>query len=408
MPVYGLIEIGNLQQAVVRCGEDSERHPQYLVDFLRLEAQLLISLGQPGPAQEVYQRVLAARALPWARLGLAKALFMQKRFSEAERTLENLVAENRQYLDAYDWLARTREATGRLREAQQSLEVAVSVSPHTVRRLKKLGEIALDTGDWDVAERALAEVVRKGKYSDFRDPEDHVKLVKVFVAKGDREQAEKTIRDLDRNMPGMEKTEACSAISSAMVATREGNKEKALAALNRAVAATKQNLALSDSTMIDLARTCLDNGQQGAAEEVMGDVMRNASDDSALEKAMSVFERAGLKSVGASLAQKTKQEVADLVKAGAQRAQEGDYQGSVTLMLQAADKMPGNLQVGLNAALALLKLIEHSGWNEQLAGKARALIEQGRQRDPAHPRIGALSIYFQQMLTKYGIQPGRT
>ena len=405
LPTYELIEIGDLQGALALCLEGYQRHPPYAMDFLRLQAQLLIGLGQPAQAQEAYQRVLEMRAVPWARLGLAKALFLQKRFGEAEQDLEALVAENRQYLDAYDWLARTREATGRLREAQQVIEDAVAVSPHTVRRLKKLGDLAIETGDMKVAERVLTEVVRKGKYSDFRDPEDHVKLVKVFVAKGEPQKAERTIRDLDRTMQGMEKTEACSAISAAMVATHAGDKEKALAALNRAVAAARTHSALSDATMTDLARVCLDNAQQDAAEEVMGDVMRNASDDATIEKAMGVFERAGLKSVGDNLAQKTRQDVAELVKAGAKRAEEGDFQGSVDLMLQAVGKMPGNVQVGLNAALAVLKLIDNAGWDEHLANRARALIDMGRQRDPGHPRIGALSTYFQQLLAKYGIQP---
>lgn len=407
LPVYEMIEIGSLQEAADRCAAGENSHPQYRIDFMRLEAQLLIALGRPTEAQAVYQRVIEMRGLPWARLGLAKTLYLQKRFAEAEADLGALVAENRQYLDAYDLLARTREATGRLHDAQQALEEAVSLSPHTVRRLKKLGAIALDTGNMAVAERVLSEVVRKGKYSDFRDPEDHVRLIKVFVAQGAHEKAERTLRDLDRSMHGMEKTEACSAISSAMVATHAGDKDRALVALDRAVAATRKNLSLSDSTLIDLARTCLDNAQQGAAEQVMGDVMRNASDDGALKKALDVFERAGLKAVGENLAQQTKQEVAELVKAGAHCAEKGDYQGSVDLMLQAAARMPGNVQVGLNAALALLKLIEHSGWNEAHAEKARAFIALARERDPTHPRIGALSDYVQKMLTKYGIQPRR-
>jgi len=408
LPVFDLIEIGNLHEAVIQCDAGGERHPQYLVDFLRLEAQLLIGLGQPGRAQAVYERILATRALPWARLGLAKALFLQRRLDEAERDLTALVAENREYLDAYDWLARTREAAGRPHEAQKALEEAVSLSPHTVRRLKRLGEIALGTGDLDVAARTLAEVVRKGKYSDFRDPEDNVKLIKVYVAAGDQEKAARTLRELDRSMQGMEKTEACSAISSAMVATGAGDREKALDALNRALAATKKGAPLSDSILMELAQTCLENEQQDAAEAVMGDVMRNASDEGALARALEVFERAGMKSVGENLAQQTKQEVADLVKAGAKRAEEGDYQGSVDLMLQATNRMPGNVQVGLNAALALLKLIEHAGWNEAHADKARALISMAREHHPSHPRIAALSDFYQKMLTRYGIQPGRT
>lgn len=407
MPAYALIEIGNLQEAAARCTEGGNRFPQYSIDFMRLHAELLVALGQPDQAQEIYRSVMESRAVPWAKLGLSRTLFMQKRYADAEQMLKQLVSENRQYLDAYDWLARTREAAGRLREAQKTIEEAVAVSPHILRRLKKLGDIAIDNGDMLVAERALSEVVRKGKYSDFRDPEDHVKLVKVFVAKGDRQGAEKAIRDLDRTMQGMQKTEACSALSSAMVLTHSGEKKKAVEALNRAVAAAKTGSGLSDIVKIELAKVCLDNQQQDAAEEVMGDVMRNAADDAALEKAKNVLEKAGLKSLADDLAVRCKQEVMDLVAAGAKQAEAGDYEESVKFMLQAARKMPGNIQIGLNAALALLKLIEYRGWNEKLADQARALIDLARRRDPANSRIAAISTYFQKMLSKYGIQPAR-
>lgn len=408
MPAYGLIGIGNLREAVGRCREGELLTPQYAIDFMRLRAELLVALGQAEEAQEVYRRVLESKTVPWAKLGLARTLYMQKRYAEAEDGLQQLVKESHQYVDAYDWLARTLEAAGRLKDAQQALEDAVTVSPHALRRLKKLGDIALETGDMATAEKTLAEVVRKGKYSDFRDPEHHVKLVKVFVAKGDRAQAEKTIRDLDRSMQGMKQTEACSALSSAMVLSQAGEKDKALEALNRAVAASRTNAALSDDLKIDLVKTCLEHQQHDAAVEMISEVMRNAADDHALGKAKGVLEQAGLQSMADELALKTRQDVLDLVATGAKHAESGDYEGAVDFMLQAVRKTPGNTQVGLNAALALLKLIEHRGWNEKFAAQARGLVDRARDSDPSNPRLASLTAYFQNMLSKYGIQPGHS
>ena len=408
MPAYDLIEIGDLQAAAGRCREGESLAPQYAIDFMRLRAELLVALGQAEEAQDIYRRVLESKAVPWARLGLARTLYMQKRFQEAEDDLRLLVKENRQYVDAHDWLARTLEAAGRLKEAQHALEEAVAVSPHALRRLKRLGDIALETGDMVTAEKTLSEVVRKGKYSDFRDPEHHVKLVKIFVAKGDREQAEKTIRDLDRSMQGMKQTEACSALSSAMVLSQAGEKGKALEALNRAVTASRTNVALSDDLKIDLVKTCLEHQQHDAAVEMISEVMRNAADDHALGKAKSVLEQAGLQSMADELALKTRQDVLDLVATGAKHAESGDYEGAVDFMLQAVRKMPGNTQVGLNAALALLKLIEHRGWNEKFAAQVRSLVDRARNSDPSNPRLASLTTYFQNMLSKYGILPGRS
>jgi C4-type Zn-finger protein len=69
-----------------------------------------------------------------------------------------------------------------------------------VGRLRHLGEVALETGDVVAAEKAFKQVVAKAKYSEFRDPEDHVKLVKTLVAKGDTGQISGVIRDMERSL----------------------------------------------------------------------------------------------------------------------------------------------------------------------------------------------------------------
>ncbi|UUZ56692.1 hypothetical protein LP419_17425 [Massilia sp. H-1] len=116
--------------------------------------------------------------------------------------LEALIEANKKFVDAYDWLARTLAAMGEPAQSQIVLAEAVAVSPHAVRRLRRLGEVALETGDTDTAEKVLKQVVSKAKYSEFRDPEDHVRLVQTLVKKGDPVQAAAVIRDLDKSMGG--------------------------------------------------------------------------------------------------------------------------------------------------------------------------------------------------------------
>ncbi|NTV11038.1 MAG: response regulator, partial [Zoogloea sp.] len=181
LPAYQLIELGNTQDAIAYCIEAEEAYPQWTVDFMRLRAELLLADGKAEEAQTLYQWIIDIRAIPWAKLGLAKALFTQKRFEEAEELLQDLVRENDLFLDAYDWLSRTRHEAGHLEAAQTVLASATTLSPHRVDRLRRLGELALDTGDTETATRVLTEVVRKGKYSDFRDPEDHVRLVQAHL-----------------------------------------------------------------------------------------------------------------------------------------------------------------------------------------------------------------------------------
>jgi DNA-binding NarL/FixJ family response regulator len=399
--VNQLVESGNQRDAITACIEGVKSHPRYAIDFMRLRAELHMFLGEAADAEPIYQQLFEAKAIAWARLGLAKTLFMRERYAEAQSVLESLVETNKKFVDAYDWLAKTHVAMGELEKSQAVLAEAVAVSPHAVRRLRKLGEIALETGDTETAEKVLKQVVSKAKYSEFRDPEDHVKLVQTLVKKGDPVQAAAVIRDLDKSMGGQKNTVVCSAISSAMVHEYTGNEARLNEALVTALDACKESVALSSEVKMELARNCLQNNMDEGAAEVMREVMLNAPTSAAMAKAMGVLEKAGRPELARTLAQETRQQVVDLVAAGANKAKEGDYRGAVALMVEAVKKLPDNPQVVFNAAVAVLKCLENMGWDDRLGQSAVSLIDTVRRLDPVNPKLPALAGLHQQILKKY-------
>lgn len=401
MPVYQFMEAGNQRDAIAACIDGMKAHPRYAIDFMRLRAELHMFLGEPAEAEPIYQQLFEAKAIAWARLGLAKTLFMRERYDEARDMLEDLVQTNKKFVDAYDWLAKTHAAAGALEKTQAVLAEAVAVSPHAVRRLRKLGEVALEAGDTDTAEKVLKQVVSKAKYSEFRDPEDHVKLVQTLVRKGDPVQAAAVIRDLDKSMGNQKNSAVCSAISSAMVHEYTGNEVRLAESLNAALAGARDATGLSADAKMELARNCLQNNMEEGAAEVMRDVMRNAPNNAAMAKAMDVFQKAGRGDLAASVAQESRQQVVDLVAAGAAKAKEGDFKGAVVLMTEAVNKLPDNPQVAFNAAVAVLKCLENVGWDQRLGQYALNLIDNVRRLDPVNPKLPALAGLHQQILKKY-------
>ncbi len=405
--VYNLMEQGFVRESVSACLDGEKNYPKYAVDFMRLRAELHVTLGEANEAEQLYVQLFEMKAVAWARLGLAKTLFMQGRYQEAESILTNLVAENNKYMDAYDWLSKTHEAIGQLPEAKSVLDTAITVSPHAVRRLRKLGSLALETGDIETAESVLKKVVSKAKYSEFRDPEDHVNLVNALVKKGDHNQAKSVIRDLEKSMTGIKKTEACRAISSAMIHASTGDTAKLTAELDAAVLANREDIGLSNDLKIGLAKSCLENNKEDAASEVIMEVMRNSPNQNMATKALGVFESAGKGHLGKELAQRSQKEVKDLVALGVQKAKEGDYRGSVDLMSSAARKSPDNPQVVLNAALAALKCIENLGWDPATGSLAKQLIESAARLDPMNNRLKAIRGLHEDLQKRFGIDAVR-
>lgn len=400
--VYALMEQGAIHESIAACIEGESKYPRYMIDFMRFRAELHVILGEAEEAEQIYTQVYEQRAVAWAKLGLAKTLFMQGRYEEAEGILKTLVGENDKFMDAYDWLAKTHEAAGELPQAKDVLDTAVGVSPHAVRRLRRLGEISLQTGDIETAETVFKKVVSKAKFSEFRDPEDHLNLVNALVQKGDHDQAKSVIRDMEKNMVGLKKTEACRAISAAMVHAGTGD-ARLSGELDAAVAASREDIGLSTDIKLGLAKSCLENDKEGAASEVIMDVMRNASNQKVMSRAIGVFESAGKGHLGQELAQRSQKEVMELVALGVQKAKQGDFRGSLELMASAARKSPDNPQVVMNAALAALKCLENLGWDNKVGEQARRLIADAAKLDPMNPRMKAIRALYDELQKKYGI-----
>lgn len=405
VPVHQLVDMGDLRAAIEACEAGEAAQPRFACDFKRLRAEMHIQAGEPELAEPIYAELWETRHIHWARLGQAKTLYLRGRYDEARSMLEDLLGKNNRFLDAYDWLARTHEANGDLAAAQAVLNNAVELSPHAVRRLRRLGEVALEAGDIDSAERAMKQVVSKTRYSEFRTPEDHAKLAQTLVKKGDPVQAAAVIRDLDKSLAGTRNTDVCSAIASAALHEFTGNAARMNASLDYAVNGVRRASGLSNEMKLELARTCLEAGKEEQATEVMRDVMRNAATPLAMARAMRMMEQNGHAELAQRLADESRNEVGEMVAAGAALAKQGDFRGAVDLMLEAVAKVPDNAQVAFNAAVAILKCLENEGWDDALGRHALALVATVRRLDPANSKLNALAGLHQDILKKYNIRP---
>ncbi|WP_300753873.1 tetratricopeptide repeat-containing response regulator [Janthinobacterium sp.] len=390
LPTYQLIEKGDLREAVKRCRDAELQHPRLAADFARLRAELHITLGEWGEAEQIYQNMLATRPMDWVHLGLARSLFEQQRYEETQETLLTLVEQNPRYMAAYDLLAQTHEALGQQIQAKKILEDAVAISPHMVRRLRHLGGIAYDTGDIGAAERAYKQVVTKAKYSEFRDPEDHVNLVKTLVKKGDGPQASGVLRDLERSMRGSANVEACRAISAAMLHELSGNDEATASELQLAAAAIDTARGLSKQLKVGLVQSCLKNNLEQAASEVMLKLVNEADSDVTMEQAVAVFEQAGRHDLAQGMGQQITNQVQELMQDAASKSENGEFKGAVFMLRQALRKTPGNLPVLFASVDAILRQLNMLGWEAQLAEQAQHQMQVIRKIDPKHPKLESL------------------
>lgn len=403
LPAWQLAAQGKARDAIAACRDGAAAQPRFATDFARIRAELHTGLNEHAAAGAVYREVLAERPLGWAALGLARTLFALDQAEDARAILEPLLQANPRLMAGYDLLARCLESQGEHEAAKKVLADAVGISPHVVRRLRKLGEVALAAGDLDAAEKSYRQVVSKARYSEFRDPEDHVNLVKTLVKRDDLPGASAVVRDLERTMRGNPALEACRAYAASLVHDRAGNAGAALADLQAAVTAVRASGALSPGLRMELAQACLDHRMDEQASSVMLTVMHDAASGVSVDQALHVFVKAGRTDLVEGMDQQLRAQAQILLGVADEKRNMGDVRGAVQTLLEALHIAPHNLQVMVATAGGILRQVNELGWDHPLGDTAQRLLDSIQAQDARHPRLAALQDQYQAARRKYGI-----
>lgn len=403
LPVYHLIEQGRLQEAIDACAAAESTDARNAAQFSRLRAETCLAQGDAGQAGQIYEAALAKRPLDWAQFGLAKSLFERQRFEEACTGLEALIERNPRFMAAYDLLAKAHVALGQNSAAQKILEDAVSMSPHLVQRLRHLGGVAMQTGDSGVAERAFRQVVTKAKYSEFRDPEDHLNLVKVLVNKGDAVQAGGVIREMERAVRGNPNAEACRAIGAGLLHELGGNRGGAADQFSVAAGAVGASKGLSSQLRVGLMHNCLDHKLDQAASDVALNLMNDADSAMTMEQATLLFESAGRQDLALGLGTQVGLQVQAMMREAAEKSDKGEYRAAVAVLSRAVRKAPNNVALLLVSAQAILRQLNTFGWEAALGEQVREQMQTAARLDPGQPGLNALREEYAATQVKYGI-----
>ncbi|GDY35877.1 response regulator [Acidovorax sp. NB1] len=199
-PIFDAIEAEDFEQAAALCVERFEARKPYWLYAARIGSELLLRLGRHDEARTLFEAVIAARALPWAKLGVARAQIESGQAARAITTLQELIGEDASFADAYDVLGRAQVELGNFAQAIETYRTASTLTPDSVVRLQKLGMMSYYMGDRETATKVLARAVILGIDSKLFDYQSLVLLTFAYYADNDRKGIERCMADFVRIM----------------------------------------------------------------------------------------------------------------------------------------------------------------------------------------------------------------
>lgn len=408
---YERIECGALQEAIAACDRVIQQQPQYMSDGLRIKGELLQSLGRTDEAEAVYRRALEDRPAPWARMGLATALRDRGALDEAGQLAGQVLQEAPNFLSAYDFLATVHEAKGDLAAAQQALQQGADASPHNSVRQRQVGDVAARNHDLLAAEKAYGKALTRSKGSSLCGIDDFANLSRVLVERGDLAASRKLVADMKREWRGDKQAELAALVAESLCLAEEGSPDKAKELVGQALDLQRQiddeadpwRRPPSSRLAVDLAQACYATGEAAAADRIMRQVAaENHEDKHLIDQISQVFAKTGRPDAGKALLDEVGREIVELNNRGVLAARDGDFAGSVQMLIQAAEQVP-NLQFLVNAAKAIYTLMERDGWNPELAARAYDYLMRAQQKDRKNPKVASARELYGAVAKKYGI-----
>jgi DNA-binding response OmpR family regulator len=395
----------NLEAAIAACDELVRNRPKYMVDALRFKGELLVTLERFTEAEALYQQVINLRAIPWARLGLARTLHMQKKDEAAEEELRDVLERAPEMVAAYDLLSDVCLAKKDAAAAQIALQQGVAISASTVRRQQKLGEVAHANGDLDTARTAFTSALEKGRHSIFITPSDYGNLCRVQLEQGDLKAVADTLKKNKSTLQSSPEGQLVVAVTQGMAYIQDGKLQEASNVLDAAGALRAAGTRGDDQLVLDMARVCMASGRLDEADGLVSEVARNSHDSEALlAKAKRIYEEAGRSDVGTAVLSSATSGVRKLNNEGVVLAQRGDYQTAVDKLLTACNEAPYNPRIMMNTVWVILKYIDQAGMNEDMIEHARRYLAEASRQAPGHPRISGLQLQLKEVEQRFGIQ----
>lgn len=196
--IFSAIDAQDFDRAANLCQARFESREAYWLYAARIGAELLLRSGRVAEAQTLYEAVIAAKTLPWARLGVARAQLDSGQIAKAVTTLESLIRDDDAYADAYDVMGRAQFELGNFQNALSTYAMATRLTPSSISRLLKHGMLAYYTGEKSEGIELLDRATRLGLDSKMFDAQALLLLAFARLDNNDQRGLQRTVEQLTR------------------------------------------------------------------------------------------------------------------------------------------------------------------------------------------------------------------
>ncbi len=393
----------NYPRALEQCKQLLQSPATRAPEIIRIQGDVLLKMQEWSTAKALYESVLSQRNLPWARTGLGKVHYHLGEYDAARSQFQQVLSENRVFIEAADWLAKTLLAMGENEQAQQVLEDAVRLSPNSADRQQVLGETARNNGALDVAQSAFEKTIKISEHATNKRPGAYIALARVL---SESDEPDIALKVMARTQEVFKDAGGAIAIQVAAVQSvlyqQTGKKEEAQAALEQAEQLlARQGGNAPPQATLELAQSMLALGHKEKACTLVGNLVKANHENTQLSaQVQHLFEQANLGEEGKALIAASREEAVAINNQGVMLGRQGQFAVGARLLRIALQNLPHSEVMMMNLCGLLIGQIRAEGRTDALVAEVMGLVERVRDVNPDNAKLRQ----YVQLIRSGGLQ----
>jgi CheY-like chemotaxis protein len=354
---------GDKSRAIELCIEQKGGDLKQSLYLAKLQGELCIELDRCDEAQAVYEALAHIRSFPWVLFGLGKIAFLRGDLAQARQIFEELIEQNKHYLEAYDWMAKLLEREGDVEGAQSILMQAVKLSPKSVQRQRELGRIALHNADVAIAERAYQAAVRWGRHSCFASADEYRQLAAIYRNVGHDAKMVRLLADGRKrfsHQPGDKIQLLCSQARFKQQQGRRSDIDIYMREVARIIEVHQHELL--EEHLLTTAYECYQLSRFEMAESILRIVLCNNHDERKwIEQVRNLMHDHDRQGEADQLIRSVKCELEEIHSRSNDLLKHGGIEKAVKLLNETVDLYPGNRTLVLLSVMAMIEYMRMHG-----------------------------------------------
>ncbi len=168
--IFDALQEKEYPQAISLCKEKIKTEPKFRALCKNLLADIFIQTEQYNAAERILKPLVDQRPLVRASISLGKAYYLQNKYPEAIKLLKTVIDNSPLQMEAYQWLARAYQKTGKLNKALNMLTHSANITHHSIERHQEVALLANEMNEHKIMLSSYSAILQLSRNSFYPDP----------------------------------------------------------------------------------------------------------------------------------------------------------------------------------------------------------------------------------------------